>query len=84
MYILLYYVYILLHIIYTYNTIYNMYCRVCNIHLQKLHMKFTMNALKIFLIIFKRIGTFFRNTQKYVKSLHLFSEFFIQLNSEIF
>ncbi|KYN32667.1 hypothetical protein ALC56_12946 [Trachymyrmex septentrionalis] len=39
--------------------------------------------LKIFLI-FIRIGTFFRNTQKYSDSLYLLSEFLIQVTSEIF
>jgi len=40
--------------------------------------------VKIFLIIFIWIGTFFRNTQKYSESLHLFSELLIQVNSKIF
>jgi len=43
-----------------------------------------MTMMKTFFIIFIRIETFFRNTQKYSESLHFLSEFFIYVNSEIY
>ena len=44
----------------------------------------TIPLVKIFVIIFIRIGTFFKNTKKYSESLYLLSEFFIQVNYKIF
>jgi len=44
----------------------------------------TIPLVKIFVTIFIRIGTFFKNTKKYSESLYLLSEFFIQVNSKIF
>ena len=52
--------------------------------LNKKNILLPITLVKMFLIIFIQIGTFFRNTQKYLESLHFLSEFFIQVNFEMF